>query len=323
MINPWRLLSGHSLSHRGTISLLVGLLLLRLFLVSLPAYAVQSDSDDEPFWFDISLGAPLVDWFNQNARPYDIARVENISQLGMLDEIETGRRLVVFKSAAEAEEMIPKISDRLDIIGYNLEHGPANPQEEQDNPVAAVKRLRMLANEYGLELAVGPDRSFALSHGVAIAPYVDLFVLQVQKVQTQTQTVVDFVTSMTPALKQANPMLQVSMQIRTEGDIEALGQLTEDLRPYLDGLSVLTSLDTVDIAESLVAELNMLDLGRPSDISAVEPEAPKTAAKENPDMPAVVDALPEGGIRLLVALISAIAGAIGGAAITSYYYNHK
>ncbi len=323
MILPIGLKAGRLVGPRIVKYLLVGVILLRLFLISMPALAAQSDMEDEPFWYDISLGAPLVDWFNQNARPYDIARVENISQLAMLDEITTGRRLVVFKSAAEAEEMVPQISDRLDIIGYNLEHGPANPQEEQENPVAAVKQLRLLADKYGLELAVGPDRSFALSHGAAIAPYVDLFVLQVQKVQTQPETVVDFIASTTPVLRRANPALQISMQVRTEGDVEALGDLTAELRPYLDGLSVLTSLDTVDIAEALVAELDTRDLGRPNEATVPAPAALKTAAKEDPELPAAEEAIPTGMATILVAIISVIAGAIGGAAITSYYYSHK
>jgi hypothetical protein len=113
------------------------------------------------------------------------------------------------------------------------------------------------------------------------------------------------------------------MQIRTEGDIEALGDLTAELRPYLDGLSVLTSLDTVDVAESLVAELDMRDLGRPSDAAVPAPAALKTAAKESAEAPVADEALPEGMITLLVAIISVIAGAIGGAAITSYFYSHK
>jgi hypothetical protein len=86
---------------------------------------------------------------------------------------------------------------------------------------------------------------------------------------------------------------------------------------------VLTSLDTVDVAESLVAELDMRDLGRPSDAAVPAPAALKTAAKESAEAPVADEALPEGMITLLVAIISVIAGAIGGAAITSYFYSHK
>lgn len=302
-------------------------LFFRLLIPTLPAHAAQVETAEDPFWLDISLGAPLVEWFNQNARPYDIARVENVSQLAMLDEIEIGRRLIVFKSATEAETMVPQISDRFDIIGYNLEHGPANPLEEQENPVAAVKRLRMLANEYSLGLAVGPDRSFALSHGTAIAPYVDIFVLQVQRVQTEPDTVRDFVATTAPMLRQANPALEVSMQIRTEGDIETLADLSADMRPYLDGLSVLTSVETVEVAESLVNELNDRELGRPLESPEFALGLPKTDAKESPAVPTAEEAdtpaIPEGVMWLLVAVTSFLAGAIGGAAITSHFYSHK
>jgi hypothetical protein len=52
-----------------------------------------------------------------------------------------------------------------------------------------------------LKLALGPDHRFALSDGVALAPYVDLFVLQVQRVQTQPATVLDFVLPLVPQLE--------------------------------------------------------------------------------------------------------------------------
>jgi hypothetical protein len=206
-------------------------------------------------WLDISLGAPLVDWFNSVARPNDIARVENVSQLDLLANVTVGRKLVVFKSAAEAERLVPNIADKIDIIGYNLEHGRANPANEQSDPVQGAKRMRALADQYGLKLAFGPDHDFALSHGAAIAPYVDIFVLQVQRVQTQPQTVSDFVIPLVTKLRAANPNLQISIQVRTEGDVVAIADLVESLKDDLDGVSILTSPETVPVAEALVKEL--------------------------------------------------------------------
>jgi hypothetical protein len=206
-------------------------------------------------WLDVSLGAPLVDWFNSVARPNDIARVENISQLDLLDNVTVGRKLVVFKSAAEAERLVPDIADKMDIIGYNLEHGPANPTNEQADPVQWAKRMRALADKYSLKLAFGPDHDFAESHGAAIAPYVDIFVLQVQRVQTQPRTVQDFVLPLVPKLRVANPNLQISIQVRTEGDVVAITDLVESLKDDLDGVSILTSPETVPVAKALVKEL--------------------------------------------------------------------
>ncbi|MCA9924905.1 MAG: hypothetical protein KC421_21165 [Anaerolineales bacterium] len=210
---------------------------------------------DQSLWLDISLGSPLVEWFNEVARPDDIARVENVGQIGLLSEVTAGRKLVVFKSVAEAESVIPTIADRLDIIGYNLERGNLNADADKADPVGSAVRMRELADEYGLLLAFGPDHDFALSDGVAIAPYVDIFVLQIQRVQTEPQTVFDFVRPLVPQLRAANPDLQVSVQIRTEGNVAEIGNLVVALQDDLDGVSVLTSPETVAIARDMVAEL--------------------------------------------------------------------
>jgi hypothetical protein len=196
-----------------------------------------------------------VDWFNRVARPDDIARAEQVQQINLLDQITTGRKLVVFKSIREAEQALPHIADRIDIVGYNLEMGPNNPSDEQANPVGSVRRMHDLAHQYKLLLAFGPDHDLALSDGVAVAPYVDIFVLQVQRAQTEPATVFDFVLPLIPELKRANPDLEISVQVRTEGNVVDVVDLIDAINEQLDGVSILTSPETVDIAEALVAEL--------------------------------------------------------------------
>lgn len=232
------------------------LILAAYFLLPLgPISKPQQQASLGELWLDISVGAPLVGWFNRIAQPTDIARLENATQLNLLDQITAGRKLLVFKSAAEAERLLPDVAGQLDIIGYNLEHGPANPADEQASPVESTQRMRALADEYNLLLAFGPDHDFALSDGVAIAPYVDIFVLQVQRVQRQPQTVYDFVLPLVPQLREANPDLEVSVQVRTEGDVLAIADLVASLEENLDGVSILTSPNTVQAAEALVEEL--------------------------------------------------------------------
>ena len=206
-------------------------------------------------WLDVSLGQPLVDWFNRTARPNDIARVEQTREIDLLDQVTVGRKLVVFKSFAEATRFLPRIADRIDIIGYNLEQGPMYAPDEQADPVASVKRMHELAQQYHLALAFGPDHDFAVSYGPAVAPYVDIFVLQVQRVQTEPSTVFAFALPLIKELRQANPDLQVSVQVRTEGDVVAIADLIDSIRDSLDGVSILTSPETVDTAEALVTEL--------------------------------------------------------------------
>jgi hypothetical protein len=240
---------------------------IRLFLIAcmlvsgaVPTSLVQAGPPPQSesvrdLWLDVSLGPPLVDWFNRVARPDDIARVENVRQMDLIDDVTTGRKLVVFKSVAEAERFVPRIADQIDIIGYNLESGQGYLSEELADPVSNVKRMHDLARQYDLLLAFGPDHNLALSDGVAVAPYVDIIVLQVQRVQTDPATVFEFVLPLIPRLREANPDLEVSVQVRTEGDVIGVVDLIDALNDQLDGVSILTSPETVRTAEALVTEL--------------------------------------------------------------------
>ena len=225
-------------------------------------------------WMDMNIEPQLIDWFNSNARPNDVARVEHFSLVDLLDRVKVGRKLVIFKNAADAEQLVPHLADRMDIIGYNLEHGPANRPDEQADPVGSVRRMRALADKYGLKLALGQNRAFALSDGVAMAPYVDMFVLQVQKVQDQPATVRDFVLPLVKQIRQANPNVEISVQVRTEGDMVAVADLIASMENSLNGISILTSPETTGIAQQLVTEL------RPAatEVPTPSPILPVTAA---------------------------------------------
>ncbi|MCC6169600.1 MAG: hypothetical protein IT329_20440 [Caldilineaceae bacterium] len=206
-------------------------------------------------WIDMSMGPQVVDLFNLVATDQDIARADHVSMVDLLDKVKVGQKLVVFKTAADAELLVPRLADKIDIIGFNLEHGPTDHPEEQADPVGSVQRIRRLADQYGLKVMLGPDRAFALSDGSAMAPYVDLYVLQVQRAQTEPETVREFVVPLVHDLLRANPNLGISVQVRTEGDVKALADLLAMLKPELDGVSILTSPETVPVAEALVAEL--------------------------------------------------------------------
>ncbi|MCX6043783.1 MAG: hypothetical protein NT075_01625 [Chloroflexi bacterium] len=235
---------------------LVGFVVVALFDQQL-LYAQQPVAGKSlaKMWIDMGLNQDLIAWFNENARPDDIARVDHISLIDLLDQVHVGKRLVIFKSVADVEDLLPNITSKIDIVGYNLEHGPGNRPDEIADPVGSVIRMRDLTNRYGKVLAFGPDREFALNDGVAIAPYVDIFVLQVQRVQTEPETVRDFVIPLARQLRQANPKLQISVQVRTEGDVVAIADLLDSMKDQLDGLSILTSPETVDVAKALGVEL--------------------------------------------------------------------
>jgi len=299
-----------------------------------PAHATleppRLNHSNDHLWLDISLGPPLVSWFNRVAKPDDIARVEQVQQINLLDEVTVGRKLVVFKSVDEAERFMPIIADRIDIIGYNLENGPFNRRTEQTDPIGSVQRMRALADEYGLQLAFGPDHQIAVSDGAAIAPYVDIFVLQVQRVQTDPATVLDFTLPMMRQLHRANPNMEISVQVRTEGDVRDIADLIDRIRAEgLDGVSILTSPETVDVAEDLVTELRARKPPTPApqvvaSASGVEASSSGDASQARMDPNAQAtpgtprQALPWQLPSLVGAfIVGALAGAVGGGLVAS------
>ncbi len=234
---------------------------------------------------------------------------------------------------------MPLIADQVDIVGYNLEHGPANPTDEQARPVESAKRMRALADQYGLLLAFGPDHDFALSQGVEIAPYVDIFVLQVQLVQRQPNTVQDFVLPLIPQLRQANPNLQISVQVRTEGntkdDLLAIVELVDSLRDRdnhlsLNGVSILTSRETVANAEVLIKELQTTTrpiarpkAGQPSGPAVEKPGTPPDA--QNTALEGDSEAGPNIDIPWPVVMVASllVGAVIGGASVALIFALQK
>lgn len=237
-------------------------------------------------WIDMSMGVDLVEWFNDTAYSVDVARVDHVSMIDLLENIEVGRRLVIFKNVADAEQLLPRLADKMDIIGYNLEHGPANRPDERRDPVGSVQRMRALADEYDKQLALGPDRAFALSDGVAMAPYVDMFVLQVQRAQTEPDVVLDFVLPLVAQLRAVNPDIEISVQVRTEGDPVEIADLIRMMEESLDGVSILTNGESTDIARALVAELRVPPSETPGPVVS-QPLLPTPSPQPSPTRSAV------------------------------------
>lgn len=242
----------------------------------LPAGEPAGRAGDQALFITLTLMPQLLPWFNQAARPEDGSLVERAQQVALLDQMTVGSKMVVFKSVVMAEQVVPHIADKFDTIGYNLEHGPLNPLHEQADPVGSVVRMRALANEYGLRLALGLDHNFALSHGVAMAPYVDSYAMQVQRVQSQPAVVREFVVPMAEAVRAANPAIETTIQVRTEGEAEDIAALIDSVRESINGVVILSSRETTETAMQLVALLRQGE-GRSRQAPVTLPDSPPAA----------------------------------------------
>lgn len=201
----------------------------------------------------MGITAPqMAQYFQQHAGPQDIARVDHPSDIGLISGITIGRKMVIFKSVSEIETFMRSNANSLDIIGYNLEPGQTHSAAELANPVAAAKAAKAVAVQYGKLLAIGLTKSLTNQYGPAMVHYADIWILQVQKAQNDPQQVVAWVQPMSKALKQANPNVQIAVQIRTDSQPSALASLVSSMT-WLEGVSILTQRSDVQDAVSVAS----------------------------------------------------------------------
>ncbi len=176
---------------------------------SLPATllpATPAPTSKSSLCIGLPLRPDLIPWFNQVARPEDVAAVD-ARHVALLAEVTQGRRLVRFASAAEALDTLADLQGQADLIGYDLEHWPQTPAEEQADPVGALQRLSQAAHAAGLAVSVGPDRRFTQAYGPALAPWADRFVIQAQRFQDDPAGLQAFLEPLVRGLQTANPDL--------------------------------------------------------------------------------------------------------------------
>ena len=205
----------------------------------------------------------------------------------MLGQITAGQKQVVFASVAEAEQLVPTLADQIDIIGYDLEHWPATPDEEQADPVAAAQRMRELAQRYDLEVTLGPDRRFAVDYGAEMAPYADRFILQLQRLQDDTDKTLDFAQPLIQELRQANTDLQISVVFRPDANnVEQLLALVNLLKEDIDGVSILSTPAAVESVQAFVNGLRSAEASASTvPTVAATPTTPPTPLASPPPAP--------------------------------------
>lgn len=169
--------------------------------------------------------AEMASYFQAHAGAQDIARVDHPNDIGLIAGLTVGKKMAIFKTASQISQFLASNANSIDIVGYNLEPGQANDPAELANPVAAAKTVQTIARKYGKLVAVGLTHDLTIQYGAAMAPYADIWVLQIQKAQNDPQMASEFVNQMVPALMKANPAIKVFVQIRTDSQPAALASL--------------------------------------------------------------------------------------------------
>lgn len=213
----------------------------------------------------------MAQYFQQHASAQDIARVDHPNDIGLISGISVGKKMVIFKSASQIQQFMSTSAGSLDIIGYNLEPGQTHDANELANPVAAAKAVQAIARQYGKAVAIGLTRSLALQYGAAMAPYADIWVLQIQKAQNDPALAGEFVSQMVPALQRANPSIVVFVQIRTDSQPAALASLVNGLgNVHVSILTQRTDVqDAVNVAGQFFGGQQQVASGAPANFQPV------------------------------------------------------
>jgi hypothetical protein len=231
----------------------------------------------------IGITPGSIDWFNRNARPTDIAAFFGPS-VSLIDQVTAGQKIVLYPSVATAEQEVPTLAGKINMIGYDIEHWPQTPKDEQADPVAALKRMRALADKYGLKLGVGPDRAYALQYGAQFALYVDQFTLQLQKLQTNNVALQSFAMPLIDQIHQANSKVRIIVQLRTDAGVDGLIQTADSIKNQIDVVGVLFTPQTLGVVQDFVTQLRSGQAASTSTPKTpAQPPSGSTATSRPPD----------------------------------------
>lgn len=182
-------------------------------------------------------------------------------QLDLIDSLPSTEKGAEFFSLAEIKAFAPKARALgFTYLDYDLEPGKGrSPAGDLADPVASVKEAAAAAHSAGLLFNVSPSKKLTTQYGTEFAKYVDMYHIQAQSLQTKPSSYLSFVKETAGKLRSANPDLTITVQLSTtRGPAPGLAlQETfekdwNNVKPYVDGISVWFSDSTIDDLEAFV-----------------------------------------------------------------------
>jgi len=189
---------------------------------------------------ELYIGYPFsidyADYFNQINRPSDMVAV-GMPGLSNLSALQTGKKVLMFGSVERFNEFPTEAIEQVDLVGLDLERGALTP-EEQNDPVAVVIKASEIAKSRYVPLMVAPITRWSEEYGDQLAPFVDVFVLQMMRYQHDPQLFAEKVEEFTTKMRNANPNLTIFVQVGTQKEQSPL-QLFDAIvaaQPFIDGV---------------------------------------------------------------------------------------
>lgn len=183
-------------------------------------------------------------------------------QLDMINSLPPEQKGAEFFSLAEIKEFAPKAKALgFTYLDYDLEPGRGHsPSKDLADPVGSVKEAAEAAHQAGLLFNVSPSKKLTIQYGEEFAKYVDMYHIQAQSLQHKPAAYLSFVKETAAKLKNANLDISITVQLSaTRGAApgltlqETFEENWNNVRPYVDGISIWFSPSTVDDMEAFAS----------------------------------------------------------------------
>jgi len=229
---------------------LSGITLLQPMVVA----AFQTNLSELPITFPVQSPEVAL-YFAEIARPQDVAAISP-SDLQLLPPDIAGHRMLAYRSWADAERELDTLVDQIDMVMYNPEHWELTPSDEQQDLVATVQQFAEFVHARGLRFMFAPDRRYAEEYLSEVAPYVDLVLLQGQRLQEDPQAFASWVQKMIEVARTANSEIQVYVQVgATLGTALDMYSAIQTVSDDIDGIAIWSMPRSLNILQEFVAML--------------------------------------------------------------------
>jgi hypothetical protein len=125
----------------------------------------------------------------------------------------------------------------VDIVSYDLEKENASSQELKD-PVASVKTASEAVHKNNMKFMISPSMMLTADFGTQFAPFVDIYNIQAQSLQSRPNEYNDFVEQTVRELRSVNPEISITAQVSTaRGSLEGMKESIALVIDIVDGTS--------------------------------------------------------------------------------------
>ncbi len=125
----------------------------------------------------------------------------------------------------------------VDIISYDLEK-EYSPNSDLQNPLASVKAASEVVHQNKMKFMITPSINLTTHYGTQFAPFVDMYNIQAQSLQSKPYEYRYYVDQIVKELRLANPEMAISVQVSTtRGTLESMKKSFWLVADIVDGTS--------------------------------------------------------------------------------------